>query len=569
MNLLATQRSTMVPRPYQEAALRALHHHICHSDTNPCVVLPTGSGKSPVMAWAIEGWSKQCPTFRCAVLAHTKELVHQNADKMSLVWPGADIGVYSAGLRRRDMYNAITFASIDSVFRRATDFDPWDMIFVDEAHRIPAKAEGKYRRFIEEAKLNNPKLRVVGMTATPYRMGVGNICHENHVLNEICYEANVRDLIDDGYLCRLRSKVGQHTPDVSKVHKRGGEYIPRELQEAVDHGGIVADAVAELVRIIRTEERNATIVFCVGVEHCKHVSREFARHGIDAPALTGGTHVTVRDRICREFKRGGLSVLCNVNVLTEGFDATRLDCIGLLKPTESKGLYVQMVGRGLRIDERKEDCLVLDFAGCIERHGPIDAIDAGNNAIEFCPECQEAFSRAVRRCPACGWSIPKEKIEIAEAAEAEAAEAERKLHGRKLHGRKAATHSILSGKPESYEVTTVSVNNHLKLDSPDSLKVSYRCGLRTFNEWICLDHEGYAGRKAGQWWIRRFGSKAVVPSVAGALENLFLGQHLSEITKSIQVRKDGKYWKIQGAVMKWDVQAEKPKPETVEKEGVV
>jgi DNA repair protein RadD len=555
MSLLHINKSKMVPRPYQEAALTALHEHMCHRDTNPCIVLPTGSGKSPVMAWAIRRWKEQHPPFRCAVLAHTKELVHQNADKMSTVWPEADIGVYSAGLRRRDMHNAITFASIDSVFRRATDFDPWDMVFVDEAHRIPARAEGKYRRFIEEAKLNNKGLRVVGMTATPYRMGVGDICHENHVLQEICYEANVRGLIDQGYLCRLRSKVGQHTPDVSRVHKRGGEYIPKELQAAVDHGGIVADAVSELVRIIRVEERQAVIVFCVGVEHCKHVSREFARHGIQAPALTGGTHVTVRDRICRDFKRGSLNVLCNVNVLTEGFDATRLDCIALLRPTESKGLYVQMVGRGLRIDERKEDCLVLDFAGCIERHGPIDAIDAGANSIEVCPECQEAFSRAVRRCPACGWCIPKEKVEAAAAAESE----------RKLHGRKAATHSILSGEPETYEVTIVTVTKHLKADKPDSLKIAYRCGLRTFNEWICLDHEGYAGSKAAGWWRRRFGSKADVPSVSEALQNMFLSQQLTEITRSIQVRKDGRYWKIQGATMKWDTEAEKP---TTEKEGV-
>jgi len=539
MNLFLAQAKPMTPRPYQAEALDALHEHICTKQTNPCVVLPTAAGKSPVMGWIIERWKRDYPAFRCIVLAHAKELVAQNAEKLGIIWPTADIGIYAAGLRSRDKYAAITFASIDSVFKRATDFDPFDVVIVDEAHRIPAKGEGKYRRFIEEARLNNPKLRVIGFTATPYRMGVGNICHPNHVLQEICYEANVRTLIDQGFLCPLRSKVAVAQADVSKVHKRGGEYIAKELAEAVDRDNVVGEAVAEAVRLIRAEQRKATIVFCVGVDHCEHVSKEFARHGIEAPALTGATMRMSRDRICHDFKRGRLNVLCNVNVLTEGFDATRIDCVVLLRPTESKGLYVQMVGRGLRLDARESDCLVLDFAGCIERHGPIDTIDAGAVTVEVCKQCREAFSRAVRKCPACGWEIPKQDFEAGEAGGGD----------KKLHDAKAANRNILSGEPETFAVGQVLVERHRKAGKPDSLRVSYRCGIRTFREWVCLDHDGYARTKAVLWWRRRFGGKAAVPSVAEALTNMFLGHQLTELTHEVTVRKAGKYWEVAGVTL--------------------
>ena len=549
MNLFLANHAPMIPRPYQEEALAALHEHVCSKETNPCIVLPTGSGKSPVMAWAVERWKRQYPPFRRIILAHTKELVAQNAEKLSIIWPGADLGIYSAGLRRRESNRDITFASIDSVYMKATDFDPFHAVIVDEAHRIPARADGKYRQFIDEARLNNRNLRVIGFTATPFRMGLGNICHKDHVLQEICYEANVRDLIDQGYLCRLRSKVAEHQADVSKVHKRGGEFIAKELAEAVDREDVVAQAVSEAVRIIRAENRQATIVFCVGVEHCEHVSREFARHGIEAPALTGSTGMKLRDHICGSFKRGRLNTICNVNVLTEGFDATRVDCIVLLRPTESKGLYVQMVGRGLRIDERKDDCLVLDFAGCIERHGPIDAIDAGAVKTEVCPKCREAFSRAVRKCPACGWEIPKQDFEAGEASEGE----------RKLHSTRAGSHSILSGEPETYVVDRVAVNRHMKVGKPDSLRVTYRCGLRSFSEWVCLNHEGYAGNKARRWWARRFGSKAEVPTVDEALGNMFLSQQLADNTVEITVRKSGRFWEILSARMTWDPTQYRPR----------
>lgn len=528
MQLYAPTMQRMSPRPYQQAALDALNSHLAHKQTNPCIVIPTGGGKSPIMAWALEQWKREHPPFRAIVLAHVKELVRQNAEKMLAVWPEAPIGIYSAGLGRKDRQADILFAGIDSVAKRAPDFDPFDLILVDEAHRIPPAGDGKYRRFITEARLQNPALRVVGVTATPYRMNVGPICHENHILNEIAYEANVRDLIDDGFLCRLRSKVGQTEADLSDVHKRGGEYIPNELAEAVNRDEIVEGAVAEAVAMIRANDRQATLWFCVDVAHCEHVAAELAKHGIDAPVVTGNTPGHQRDRIARDFIDGKIHHVCNVNVYTEGFDATRCDCVVLLRPTKSKGLYSQMVGRGLRLDRRKEFCLILDFAGCIDEHGPLDLLEAGQVKSVVCAECREVFSKAVRVCPACGWEIPKIEMEPVACEERE----------RTMHGTKAAARSIIS-EPEAFTPDHVTVHRHKKAGKPDSLRVTYWMGPTSFTEWICLDHEGFAQQKAKSWWRRRFGDP--IPTVDEAMQNMLLGAEILAATKEIIVEyQDGR-----------------------------
>jgi DNA repair protein RadD len=538
MQLWTREHKPMMPRPYQEDALVALHHHVCNKPSNPCVVLPTGAGKSPVMAWAIERWAREYPPLRVVVLAHVKELVAQNADKMHRIWPEADIGIFAAGLGRRQVSHKITFASIDSVYQRWGEFEPFDIIIVDEAHRIPAKGEGKYRQFINGCRSINRDLRVVGFTATPYRLSSGPICHRDHILQDVCYEANVSDLIGQGYLCKLRSKVGQNQPDLTGVKKQGGEYVVKSLAQAVDKERIVADAVAEAVRILNAENRQGAIFFCVDLDHCAHVSAELRRHGWEAPPITSRTPHADRDRLVKAFTDGQLRAITNVNVLTEGFDATRTDAIVLLRPTQSKGLYSQMVGRGLRTDPRKPDCLVLDFAQCIGSHGPIDCLDAGEADLATCAKCQEVFSRAIGECPVCGTPVPKRApAEIEAAAERE----------RRMHEARPSDRSILSGEPETIEVSEVTVARHVKPGSPDSLRITYRSGLNQYREWVCLDHGGYAAAKAAGWWRRRFGEP--VPTVDQALADMFLAHKLATRTKSITVRRVGKYTEVSGVTL--------------------
>ncbi len=527
----------MIPRPYQAEALEALHSHICEKETNPCVVIPTGGGKSALIAWIIQKWKAESPHFRCCILAHRKELIEQNAAELREIAPELEVGVFSAALRRKNWNASILYASVDSIYKKAGEFPPWDVIMVDEAHRIPFRGEGKYRTFINGTKQFNKNLKVVGWTATPFRMAGGQICHKDHILNEMCYEAKLTDLIKDGYLCQLRSKIGVTQPELKEVKRNsGGDYTLKGLAEATNREKIIAGAIAEAARIIELEQRHSVIFFCVDVEHCERVSLELSKYGIHAPFVTGKTDQRDRDRIAADFKAGRLQAICNVNVYTEGFNARCVDCIVLLRPTLSPGLFSQMVGRGLRTYPGIEDCLILDFAGCIDEHGPVDLLGGLPTVMAICGECREAFSRSIGSCPVCGWQIPKIEVERLEASEKE----------RRMHADKASRKSILSGQPEVLKVDTVFAARHLNDGSPDSMRVQYRCGMSMYREWIYLDHPGFAGRTAQAWWRLRFGCKTRtdVMTVNDALENMWLCQSLLDWTKTITVKKNGRFYEV-------------------------
>jgi DNA repair protein RadD len=565
----------MTPRPYQLAALEALDQHICSKDTNPCVVLPTGAGKSPFMAWVIQHYMRQYPKLRAIVLAHVRELVQQNADKMLAIWPGAPVGIYSAGLKSRDMRQNIIFAGIQSVYSKACQFDPFDLIFIDEAHRVPVRGEGTYRQFIREARLCNPRVVVVGVTATPWRLGAGPICHEDHVLNEVVYNANVKDLIEQGYLCRLRSKVGDTQPDVSGVRKSHGDFVADALAEAVDRPDLVSAAVKEVVPLIA--DRKAVLFFCVNVSHAHHVSEELAEHGIRAPVLTGETPSDERARLTAGFVSGEIRALCNVRVLCEGFDATRTDAIVLMRPTASAGLFAQMCGRGLRLDTRKSDCLVLCFSGNLERHGPLDLMEEGDVELIVCGECGEMFSKAVGKCPDCGWPVPPEPppVKVCEHCEAEnpigavaCVECGRPFdidRGPKHRAKPSAAPIISDSTPWEVQVESVEIAKHEKAGAPPSLRVTY-FGRRPddpsagnlseyterHREWVCLEHDGFARTRAHEWWHRRFGQPIPATVDEALASDLFLGQTLARITQRIRVKQAGKYTEVIGATLAVD-----------------
>jgi DNA repair protein RadD len=522
-------------RPYQQEALKALHDYICSQQDNPCIVLPTGSGKSVVMAATVKQWKEQAPWVRGCILAHRKELVEQNAEKLQMVYPEESIGIFSAGLGKKDYDSSILFASIDSIYKRSGEFTPFDFLFIDEAHRIPPYGEGKYRTFINGCKRFNKSLKVVGWTATPFRMSSGPLCHPDHILNSICYEAKITDLIAQGYLCNLRSKVGICKPDLTGVRKSSrGDYITKSLASATNKDEIISAAVAEAVQIIQRENRRSIVFFCVDVEHCKRVSTELRKHRIYAPYLTATTPQYDRDRLVQDFRAGRTKAVCNVQVLTEGFDAPIIDCVVLLRPTLSAGLFSQMVGRGLRPAPDKDCCLVLDFANCIDEHGPIDLLGENYYTImATCQRCRESFSKAIRKCPACGWEIPKLEIKRLEQVE----------HERRMHGKKASDKSILSSEPEVCAVNSIMVSRHRKPGSPDSLRIQYRCGLSVFRQWICLDHEGDAGRIAQEWWSKMLGTTKRT-TVDEALYDMFLSQKLENAIKTITVMRNGKYMEV-------------------------
>ncbi len=497
-------------RHYQRDAVDAVWKHIAGSNTNPAVVLPTGSGKTHVIAEicraAVQDWGG-----RVIVLAHVKELLEQAAGKLQAVAPDLPIGVYSAGLGRRDLGYAVTVAGIQSIYQRAHDLGPMDLVIVDEAHLIPPDGEGMYRRFLTDARDLCDHQRVVGLTATPYRMKTGTICGPDTILNEVCFEASVRELIVQGYLCPLRSRAGKSVADTSDLHVRGGEFVAGEVEDLMNAEGLVESACSEIVAA--TADRNAVLVFTSGVAHGEHVQAILQHtHGVECGFVCGHTPVSQRDETIARFKAGDLKYLANVNVLTTGFDAPSVDCVALLRPTLSPGLYYQMVGRGFRLSPGKNDCLVLDFGGNVLRHGPVDAIrladsnaGSGEAPAKQCPECDALIHAAYAVCPECGHAFSPRQEAKHEAVASDAA--------------------IVTGDeaPARHEerVIEVGYHTHHKRSDPlakPTMRVEYRVGFnRWVREWVCFEHTGYARRKAEQWWRER--SRDPVPeTVAEAVE---------------------------------------------------
>lgn len=522
-------------RPYQRGAIDALYDYFGQHTGNPLVVMPTGTGKSVVIAGFIREALATYPDTRILMLTHVKELIAQNFQALLRVWPQAPAGIYSAGLSRRDIHAQILFAGIQSIHRHAARVQRCDLIIIDEAHLLSRNDGSMYRAFLDElSRINAGLVKVVGFTATPYRLDSG-LLHKgkDRIFTDIAYQVPVLDMIQQGYLSPVVPKQTTTQLDISGVGTRGGEFIAGQLEAAVDRDDVTRAAVAEIVRY--GEGRGSWLVFCSGVAHARHVRDAIREHGITAETVTGDTPAGERDGILAAFKAGRLRCVTNANVLTTGFDAPGTDLVALLRPTKSVGLYVQMVGRGTRLAPGKDDCLVLDFAGNTARHGPIDTVDGnqsekaegkGEAPIKVCPECQTINHAAVRVC-ACGYEFPPPEIKVAP---------------------QASTAALLSTQiqPEWCEVTSVSYARHEKPGKPPSLRVTYQCGLTRHSEWVCFEHTGYARQRAEAWWRRRFFDQhdPVPPDVESALCAGQTGMLREPV--AIQVKPVGQYVEIVG-----------------------
>jgi DNA repair protein RadD len=491
-------------RNYQHEAVEAVYRHLRERDDAPVCVIPTGGGKSWVIA-QIASDATQLWGGRVLVLAHRRELLSQNADKLRLVNDRLDVGLYSAGLKRRDTQAPVIVAGIQSIWKRACDFEPFDLVLVDECHLIDNRDDSMYAAFLSEARTVNPRLRVIGFTATPYRLKTGPICTPEGFLNHVCYEVGVRELIVQGYLSPLVSKAGINKADFGGLHVRAGEFVADEVESLMDDDRLVEAACGEMVGY--AADRKAVLIFASGIRHGEHIVRTLReRHGIECGFVTGETPSHDRDQTLARFQAGQLKYLVNVNVLCIGYDAPHIDCVVLLRPTLSPGLYYQMVGRGFRLHPGKANCLVLDFGGNVVRHGPVDAIriqerSGGNGAApaKECPECLSVIAAGYARCPDCGYEFPPSE--------------------RQKHEAKATEAGILSGQvtDTKYEVMDISYSVHTKRDAPPdapkSMRVDYRLGLNHWqSEFICVEHDGYARQKAEGWWQRR--SPDPVPDTA-------------------------------------------------------
>lgn len=525
-------------RPYQQRAIDQLYAWFeAGNKGNPCLVLPTGSGKSHIIAALCKDALQSWPETQILMLTHVKELIEQNAEKLREHWPGAPMGIYSASIGRKDLGEPITFAGIQSVRKKSALIGHIDLVIIDECHLVNHRDEGGYRQFLGELTTINPALRIVGLSATPYRLGHGLITDKPALFDALIEPVSIEELIFKGYLSTLRSKVTRAKLDTSSVHKRGGEFIESELQAAVDTDGQNQAVVREVLNL--SGERKAWLIFCTGVKHAEHIAEVLRQQGVAAECVTGETPKKERERMLRDFKAGRLRALTNANVLTTGFDYPDIDLIAMLRPTMSASLYVQMAGRGMRIKSHTDHCLVLDFAGVVAAHGPITAVQPpkkggdgnGEAPVKVCDHCGELVHISAMICPACGHPFP---------------EPERKklqLHNDDIMGIEGKDLDVSSW---NWRVHTSKASGKLML------ACTYYGGLsdNPITEYLPVLHDGYAGDKAMDklFTIARCTGADVSPisSMTGeqGLDYLSVQMSNSAPPKSIEYKMDGKFYRV-------------------------
>ena len=524
-------------RDYQHAAQAAVWADLCNQPGNPLLVMPTGSGKSPVIGSLCQAAVEQYGG-RVLVLAHRKELLEQNAEKIRAFLPAnMPVGLYSAGLRRYATDEPVICGGIQSIYKKAGLFGARHLLLIDEAHLVPDADEGMYRTFIDDLRTINPRLRVVGLTATPFRTGSGSLCGSDKIFQRICYETPVKPLIDAGWLCPLVSQPGDASIDTSRLHIRGGEFIPSEAEQLF--GGNVLAACQEIVA--KTSDRHSVLIFCQGVSHAESVRDCLDRMtGEQVGLVTGGTSPLERESTLRAFREMRLRMVVNVDVLTTGFDAPVIDAIAVLRATMSPGLFAQIVGRGLRVHPSKDDCLVLDFGENVERHGKLDDPLYGRR-----PKPKGTGEAVTKTCPACGEELPGGAGECQCGFIFPPAPREPK------HDGKAGDEQLIGyiSEREWFEVLSVRYARHSSRKSGlDTLRVYYDCRRETganlreeICEFVCFDHDGFARQKANLWWSAR-SDDPPAENVGEALESA-AGGELKEPTR-LEAHQEGRWWRI-------------------------
>lgn len=396
-------------RYYQKDAVDAVIEHVKKRLSAAVVELATGSGKSVIVSELARFFVGVAPSKHVLCLAPSKELVEQNHERYTKGY-GYPASMYCASAGEKCLKNAVIFASPDSVIKSIDLIADLGIvaIIIDEAHGVTPTL----RKIVEGIRAKNEKVRVIGMTATPYRMGTGYIYAADHT-NEhpIIYdESQARDPFFSRLIYKIRGgelvnkkflspvKIGEDLDhyDTSGLEKdRFGKFSSKSVKLAFD-GNTKTERITNKI-IAQSVGRMGVVVFASTINHAEEILGYLPTG--QATIITGKLNKKIRERRIEAFKNREIKYLVNVDVLTTGFDAPHVDVVAVMRATESASLFQQMIGRGLRLHPDKTDCLILDYAENIDRHGLQEDIFTPNiKAAKEKGECPEIEVT----CPKCG-----------------------------------------------------------------------------------------------------------------------------------------------------------------------
>lgn len=505
----------MALRYYQTEAKAAVFDYWDRTPGHPLIVSATGTGKSMIQGSLtqdlLEGW----PDLRIMNCVHVRELVESNYLELLNLNPMSPAGVLAASLNRSDYRSQILFSQLQTAHDKAERIGHVDLLQIDEAHLVPFKQTTMYRNLIGGLLAINPDMKIIGLTATDYRLDGGRLTEgEGKLFDEVVYEYNIRQGIDDGYLTPITSKRVDTNYDITGVRKSMGEFKASDYRSAVDTDELNRLVVQE---VLDTEgHRNCALIFCRGVEHAARMRDAFRAAGRKVELVHGGTPTGERRRHIEALKRGDLWGLVNDNILSVGTNIVRADLAVDCYRTLSAGRYAQRAGRLTRViyppgfdpeavesAERRAAIMghlkpngrYMDFAGNISEHGPVDMIQPkkpgkgeGEAPVKVCPCCFEIVHASVRQCIECGHEfVFEEKPKF------------------KTH---ADTAPIISSAPEEEEWLPVRARRFKyhpgKGDKPPSVKTDFTSGFASYPTWLCPEHPG-ARHISDRFWKQHGG----------------------------------------------------------------
>lgn len=407
---------------YQQSCVDALFAFLKETknkeNNNPLIQVPTGGGKSLIQAHIIKKILSHMPMASVLCLCHATEIIKQNYDEYVSYTRNGNAGIYCGKLKRKDN-TPILFSSIQSIAKSELYKNRVDILMIDEAHLCNNKMAGQYRLFIKKLKENNPALRTIGMTATPWRMDGGCLIQgDNKLFNAIVYRITIKDLIERK---RLTTIVTPGLDQVSKVdysslkiNKIKNDFTTSSASEAVLLS--IDSIVPEFNHIL--EGRKHVLVFCPSIAVCEKVRDMLEEVGEKCALFTGKTSEKERNVLKQKLFTGEVRYLISVDALTTGFNVKNIDGLVSLRPTKSSSLWIQILGRGMRVFPNKKDCILLDYGENISRHGPVENIEAPPQKVKRsslngellyvknCPRCEMEMAMSCRSCPHCGFLYP-------------------------------------------------------------------------------------------------------------------------------------------------------------------
>ena len=522
-------------RWYQTKCIQVIYDILKDGCMSQVAEIATSGGKSFIIAQLVQDmlkWGK-----RVLMVTHSKELIDQNYEDIKMFCPDADIGIFSASIGRREHQNQVVCAGVQSLANHIYKAGAFDCILVDEAHLIPSNETTQYQKVIQACKVMNPNVRIIGLTATPYRMDNGLIYgKEDSIFEKLSYKVSIKTLLEEGYVTPIIGKGGLSKIDTSQLGTKFGDFIQSELAKACSDEELVDNVVKELVEY--GADRKAWLVFCTGVENAEIMRDKLRDENIGiVEMVTGSTPKKERENIINEYKKGNIRCIVNVGTLTTGFNAPLVDLLALVRATGSASLFAQIIGRLYRLhkplddiesdgdkilyakydfevdkikkqlDEKgisykdvvycengtvmanKENGLFLDYGSNILRLGMVDDIQPPEKKLKKgkdnqaptkeCPKCHYFLHISAKECLDCGHEFVSENLAT--------------------HEDRAYSGAVMSSdlKPIESPVYMVMMSRHRKSGGNNSVKCTFMLdNFSSITTYICIEHDGYAREKA-------------------------------------------------------------------------